>query len=70
MLANVRSELHLHSWAGMEKCELAIIDQADPPLLIEEEEAHRKKAERYAKGALEGQKRIGSGAVSVRLSNC
>jgi hypothetical protein len=52
MLEDLILEQHLNAWTGLTSCEIAIIDQAHPPLSIESMKKHLSKAEYYAKSAL------------------
>lgn len=58
MLEDLILEQHLNAWTGLTRCEIAIIDQARPPLSIESKETHLSKAEHYAKSALWAQQKL------------
>lgn len=58
MLEDLILEQHLQAWTGLAKCEIAIIDQARPPLSKEGKKTQLRKAEYYAKGALWAQQRL------------
>jgi len=58
MLEDLILEQHLNAWTGLARCEIAIINQARPPLSIKSKKTYLSKAEYYAKSALWAQQKL------------